>query len=243
MEASKENRPVITRILNKERPRTILDAPSGDGWIGKGLEYDVELTGVDLFESAPEGYTGFCQADLDYGLPDHLGEFDAFVTCEGIEHVGNPLLLLEHAARHLVHGGLIIVTTPNTWFPASRLQFLIRGFFPSFPCLVGRIKRGTHMHITPWSFPHLFLYLKLAGYSDIQLHDVDEPKPRHFFERIFAMPQLHSCRKKAKAATDDEEREFWKNAGSAQSIFGRRLVVTARKRQSNLDNIRLAHIH
>jgi len=241
MEAAKQNRPVITRILNKERPRTILDAPSGDGWIARALEYEVELTGVDLFETVPQGYKDFCQADLDYGLPDHLGEFDAFVTCEGIEHVGNPLMLLEHAARHLVDNGLIVITTPNTWFPAARLQFLTRGFFPSFPCLVGRIKRGSHMHIMPWSFPHLFLYLKLAGYSDIQLHDVEEPKPRRFFERILAIPQQVSCRSKVKAATNDEERQFWENAGSAQSIFGRRLVVTARKRKGNLSDHSSAH--
>ena len=226
--SGKENRPVVTDILNELRPLRILDAPSGDGWLLKDLQYQPEVTGVDLFENAPQGYEDFAQADLDYGLPEHLGKYDAFVSCEGIEHVGNPLMLLEHAATHLVDGGLLVITTPNTWFPAARLKYLTAGFFPSFPCLVGQIKRGTHMHITPWSYAHLYLYMKLAGFSDIQLHDVDEPKPKHAYEKVFGMVQKRSCNKKSRKATTDEEKGFWETAGSDQSIYGRRLVVTAR---------------
>jgi len=228
MESGKKNRPVVVKILNELKPSSILDAPSGNGWLKKNLDYQPEFAGLDLFEEKPEGYKEFAQADLDYGLPDSLGKYEAFVTCEGLEHLGNPLLLIEHASRHLVEGGLIIITTPNTWYPAARLKFMLRGFFPSFPCIVGKIERGTHMHIMPWSFPHLFLYLKLAGFSDVQLHEVQEKKPRRFYERLLSLPQKFYCRNKMKKATTDEERQFWKTAGSTQSIYGRHLVVTAR---------------
>ncbi len=227
MESGKSNRPVAVKILNENRPATILDAPSGDGWLLRDLDYQPEVTGLDLFEEKPAGYKDFQKADLDYGLPEDLGKFDAFVTCEGIEHVGNPLLLVEHASRHLNDGGLIVITTPNIWFPAARMQFFLRGFFPSFPCLVGKIKRGTHMHIMPWSFPQLYLYLKLAGFSDVQLHDVDEKKPKRFFERILGIPQRAYCRKKIRQAKNAEEKQFWTHTGSDQSTYGRRLVVSA----------------
>ena len=41
------------------------------------------------------------------------------------------------------------------------------------------------MHIMPWSFPWLYLYLKLAGFEGIRLHEVYEKKPRHVIEKIF----------------------------------------------------------
>ena len=232
MLSGKKNRPVVVKILNELKPGSILDAPSGNGWLQKSLDYQPEFTGLDLFEEKPENYKDFAQADLDYGLPENLDMYEAFVICEGIEHVGNPLLLIEDASKHLVEGGLIVITTPNTWYPAARLKFFIRGFFPSFPCIVGKIKRGTHMHITPWSFPHLFLYLKLAGYSNIQLHEVQEKKPRRLFERLLGIPQILYCRSKLKKATTEEERDFWKTAGSTQSIYGRHLVVTAKNQKT-----------
>ena len=219
--------PILANILNKKNPETILDTPSGSGWLLSLLSYDPEIDGIDLFEEKPKGYRNFFQEDLDNGISDTLLKYDAIVSCEGIEHIGNPTLFLETAKKHLNIDGTIIITTPNVWYPAAKIQYLIRGFFPSFPCLVGKINRGTHMHITPWSFAQLFLYLRLSGYTDIKLYDTSDKKPKHFFERIFGFPQKMYCRNKFKKAKSKEEKNFWKMSGSNQSIFGRRLVVSA----------------
>lgn len=161
------------------------------------------------------------------GFPDDLGLYEAIVCCEGIEHFGNPGIFFTTAREHLVRGGRLIITTPNVWFPEARLQFFLRGFFPSFPCLVGRIKRGTHMHIMPWSFPQLFLFLRLNGFEKITLHDIDEKKPKRIYERLLGVPQALYCRHKRAKSHTEEERIFWSFAGSEQSIYGRRLVVSA----------------
>lgn len=161
------------------------------------------------------------------GFPPDFGKYDAIICCEGIEHFGNPDAFFRSAHIHLSCGGTLVVTTPNTWYPKARLQYMLRGFFPSFPCLVGNIKSGTHMHIMPWSFPQLFLYLTLANFKDITLHDVDEAKPKWFYERLLGLPQRLYCLNKLKRAATEEEREFWYQAGSRQSVFGRRLVVSA----------------
>src|SRR5690606_28780915 len=124
--------------------------------------------------------------------------YDAVVTCEGIEHIGNPLLFLRECHRALKPGGTLIVSTPNVWAPASRLQFLLRGFFLGFPSLAGRIRRGTHMHISPFSCPHLYLYMTLAGFSGVRLLDTPVKKPRHFWERWLGWPQRRYCRSKMK---------------------------------------------
>ena len=219
---------VVKEFLEQEKPETILDAPCGAGWLREFLEYDCTIDGIDLFDSPRGGYRKIIQYDLDHGLPEDLEKYHCICCCEGIEHFGNPLLFLEDAKRLLKDGGLLVITTPNTWNPASKLQFFTRGFFPGFPCLTGKIKRGTHMHITPWSYPHLYLYLKLAGFSDIQLHEEPMSKAKHLWEIPLGVPQRMYAKSKLKKAGTDEEREFWKVAGSGPSVYSRHLIVTAR---------------
>ena len=225
----KPYRQVVANILNELRPANILDAPSGNGWLASLLKFDASIDGLDLFAHPPAGYRYFENADLDMGLPDNLRLYEAIVCCEGIEHFGNPDVFLKTVCIHLVSKGVVIITTPNIWFPAAKLTFLVKGFFPSFPSLVGNISRGNHMHIMPWSYPHLFLFLKLNGFENIALHDVNEKKPKRIYEYILGLPQRLYCFQKRKNASTQEERDFWTTAGSKQSVYGRRLVVSATK--------------
>ena len=64
---------------------------------------------------------------LDLELPGDLAKYDAIVCCEGIEHFGNPESFFRSTHRHLSQGGMLVITTPNTWYPGARLQFLLRG--------------------------------------------------------------------------------------------------------------------
>ncbi|MCH8917893.1 MAG: class I SAM-dependent methyltransferase [Proteobacteria bacterium] len=217
----------VGEILRAHAPGCILDMPSGSGWLTGHVPPGTEIDGIDLFQPRPRGYRNFVSADLDDGIPDRLGQYDAIVTCEGIEHVGNPLALLKSAAAHLNPGGLIIVTTPNIWYPEAKLKYFARGFFPGFPSLVGHMAKGSHMHITPWSFPWLYLYLSLAGFTGITLHDLDQPKPKHRWAKIFGWPQSRYCRRKAISAKTEEERRYWQTCGNHQSLYGRNLVVSA----------------
>lgn len=226
----KPHEAVVAALVKEKRPRTLLDAPCGTGWLGAQIDFDCRVDGVDLYGQPPPRYASFLAADLDAGLPATLGEYEAIACCEGLEHFGNPVLFLRSAHRHLRAGGTLVLTTPNVWHPAARLQYFLRGFFPGFPSLAGRIRPGSHMHIMPWSFPHLFLYLRLAGFEAIRLHEVDEPKPKHLYEWPLALPQRLYCRSRERRAGGEEERDYWRQAGSAQSLLGRRLVVSAIRR-------------
>jgi SAM-dependent methyltransferase len=210
------------------RPPHLLDAPNGDGWLKARLSFDAAVDGIDLYSISAPGYRTVFQADLDSGIPSHLPRYAAVLCCEGLEHFGNPLLFLESARQRLEEGGFLVITTPNIWYPAARLQYLIRGFFPSFPCLVGKILRGSHMHIMPWSFPQLYLYLKLAGFTEIRLHEEPLSKAKHLWEKIIALPQIVYCRRRLKKARTKEEIDFWRDAVAGGSLFGRHLIVTAR---------------
>lgn len=218
---------VLDYLLGKQF-NSVLDAPSGNGWLADGLANKATFDGIDLYATA-KGYRKIWMHDLDMPLPDECGSYDLICCCEGIEHVGNPLLLLREFFQRLPSGGLLIVTTPNVWFPQARLQYFLRGFFPSFPCLTGKIILGTHMHITPWSWPQLYLYLKLAGFADMELVPEPMSKAKHLYEYLLAIPARLHCHSRIRKATTPEEKAFWRTAASEASLLGRHLIVTARK--------------
>lgn len=221
--------PAVVKILKDLKAKYILDVPSGGGWLTKMVDPNVKIDGIDLFSSSAKGYNKLFKYDLDDGLPKNLPNYDVIISCEGIEHFGNPLLFLKDCKKHLKKNGTIVITTPNIWYPGSKLKYLIRGFFPSFPSLGGKIKRGTHMHIMPWSFPQLYLFLRLSGFDQIKLIDLDELKPKHFFEKIIGFPQKIYCAHKLKNSQSLEEKNYWLQVSSKQSLYGRRLVVSGIK--------------
>ena len=226
----KAYQPIVVEILQSAKPQSVLDTPSGEGWLRRMFaDPAVAIDGIDLFEEKPEGYRCFLRHDLDEGLPDSLPQYDAIVSCEGLEHIANPGRFLVTARRQLNPGGSIVVTTPNTWYPGARLQYFLRGFFPSFPALVGRIERGTHMHIMPWSWPQLHLHMALAGFADVRLHPCLEDERTHAYEKALALQMKAYCRGRARKARTEEERSFWETCAAPGALYARRLVVSGRR--------------
>ncbi|MBM3882349.1 MAG: class I SAM-dependent methyltransferase [Verrucomicrobia bacterium] len=213
--------------LRAQSFRTVLDAPSGNGWLRAALTEGAALDGIDLFAQSPPGYRRFWQHDLDDGLPEACTTYDLICCCEGIEHVGNPLRLLRAFRDHLAPTGQLIVTTPNVWFPQARLQYWWRGFFPSFPALAGKVVPGTHMHITPWCYPQLYVFFRLAGFDPPRILIEPLSRPKHWHERLLALPARQYCQRRRVRAATTEERQFWLVAGSDASLLGRHLMVTA----------------
>lgn len=220
---------VVLELIGRLQPKSILDVPSGDSWLVNNLEGTIPIDGIDLYKSEKKLYRKWECLDLNDGIPDGFGKYDCIVSCEGLEHFGNPELFLRTAYSSLNEKGTLLITTPNIWNPQSRLQYMFRGFFPGFPSLAGKIKKGEHMHIIPWSFPQLYLFFKLNGFSEIHLHNEPLSEPGHFYERIFGIPQSIYCRRKGRKAKSEEEKIFWEMAASKESLFGRHLIITAVK--------------
>jgi SAM-dependent methyltransferase len=211
----KAYQPIVGAIAKTTGARTILDLPSGLGWLRDQVGPDVEIDGIDLFEQKPVGYREFLRADLEDGVPSKFGGYDMIVSCAGIEHIANSGLFLKSVRKHLKPGGTAVVTTPNTWHPAARLKYFLSGFFPGFPSLAGKIKHGTHMHIMPWSWPQLYLHMTLAGFTEVTLHPCFEPERAHYFEYILATPMRSYCRRRARKAQTPEEKKLLESCGDA----------------------------
>lgn len=88
----------------------------------KLVENASRVVGVDILEEYvkilnSEGFDiRFCDATSEH----YLGEkFDTVIIGDVIEHVENPIKLVEFAIRHLVDNGEVIIKTPNPYFTGS----------------------------------------------------------------------------------------------------------------------------
>lgn len=114
------------------------------GSLGQSAEYclwDVlarhagSLTGIDLpgaadtalrvLKVAPSGLDHRQDPRIVFGNMESVdlgSRFDVAVAGDVIEHVSNPGLFLDNIRRHLVAGGILILTTPNAKWPTVALR-------------------------------------------------------------------------------------------------------------------------
>lgn len=225
--SGKPYRATVINILDELHPTTVLDVASGDGWLADSLNGNCIIDGIDYYRESPPGYRLFMPIDINNGLPNELEKYDAIVCCEAIAYLDNPLAFLKQVHKNLKSGGRLILTTPNPSYASARFYFLFRGYFPSFSHFIDNRSHKSHMPWNALGWPQLWLLLGLAGFEDIKIHPVDEPKPKHFIEHLIGIPSKLFClNQKAKSDTPHES-EFWNSFGSSQTIYGRRLVISA----------------
>lgn len=73
----------------------------------------------------------------------------------------------------------------------------------------------------------LWLLLGLTGFKDMQVHDVDEEKPRHVWEHVFGWVIKGFARRRLKKSPSESVQHVWKLAMRDQVVYGRQLVVSA----------------
>lgn len=225
--SGKPYRQVVLKCLAAHQPDSVLDLASGGGWLAAELADVSTIDGIDAFSAENGRYRHKLIADLNFGIPDELPTYDAIVMCEAMAYIQNPGKLIQSAKQHLNPGGLFVVTDPNPACVSARLNYLIQGFPRSHSGFVVNDRLQPHM---PWMNLGLFQYwllLGLNGFQHIQMHDVDEPKPRSVWEYPFGYAARLYYKSRYRKAASDSERSLWRQAGSDQNLFGRRLVISA----------------
>ena len=85
------------------------------------------------------------------------------------------------------------------------------------------------MHIIPWSFSQLYLFLTINSFKNINLHYEPLSEAKHFYEKLPGFQKLLYCRSKIDRSTSEEEILFWEKGGSKESVYGRHLIISAVK--------------
>jgi SAM-dependent methyltransferase len=158
------------RLLERSQPKParVLDAGCGSGALATrlaGAGYDVLASDFEISDYA--GSAPVCQWDIaGQDVPAALsGAFDVACAVEVLEHVENPLQALRNLHRVLRPRGLLIVSTPNTGHPRSRLKFLVRGA-PSYFGPAEYVGTGHRVLLPDWL---LHRHLEACGYADIEI--------------------------------------------------------------------------
>jgi len=157
----------IGELMTKFRRGRVLDCAAGEGAMALRLQsmgYEVIACDVEREKFAASGVR-FCLTDLCQGLPFADATFD-YVTClESIEHLEDQFQFLRECARILRPRGKLVLSTPNVAGLASRLKFLLTGFFS----LVGEPLNEFHTlpyhgHVSPLPFFLLRYSLHRTGF-------------------------------------------------------------------------------
>lgn len=112
-------------------PRRVLDIGCGQGELSHTLKMrGHHVVGVDV---RPPLFPldEFVHADIAQGLPPELTAdrlFDVVILADVLEHMPEPLTILNQAAKHLAPGGSLLVSLPNTVHWSVRMQ-VARGKF------------------------------------------------------------------------------------------------------------------
>ncbi len=60
----KSSKKTLMKFLEEKKISSVLDVPSGDGWLRKVLAQEASIDCIDLFEKRPDGYSKFWSYDL-----------------------------------------------------------------------------------------------------------------------------------------------------------------------------------
>jgi hypothetical protein len=85
------------------------------------------------------------------------------------------------------------------------------------------------MHITPWSYPQLYVFFRLAGFHRPEIIPEARSKAKHLHEHLLGLPAKWYCQSRQNRAETEEEQAYWEASGSPASRLGRHLIVHAAK--------------
>ena len=214
----------------------ILDLPAGNGLLAdalRGMGNTVKCGDINR-ERADYEYI-----DMAAPLPFGDGEFDAVVCLEGLEHLVDPVRLIEELARVTRPRGEIVISTPNVMNFYSRLQYLFTGTPYQFnPAAVPEIAVGAAAdrgHVFPLSY---FQLRYLFGQRGAQVKHVlgDRYKRKILFPLYILLLPLAwlwatlLLLRQGDARHDARNRELYAHSVSAPLLFSRSLVLVLEKR-------------
>jgi SAM-dependent methyltransferase len=160
---------VLFELLSNNSPAgsKVLDVGCGSGEIARIInEKGYSVSGIDFsqiaIELAQKQGVNSQLADLDAGIPFDNNTFDIVWAGDVIEHVFDPIFVLNEINRVLVPDGQLLCTIPYDLNIATRLRIFIGH---SYQETVYR-EYGQYKHHTFFSIPLIKYMLKTTGFKD-----------------------------------------------------------------------------
>lgn len=141
------------------------------GWAATPNIYlkNPHVVGLDLQKGQPpKNYTSCVVGNaMDLPEPFEPNSFDALVAGEIIEHIESPLEFLRRCHKTLKPGGLLVLSTPNPFFPAELLLTIV----------LSRRYYYTEEHVCLYPQRWLIRLMERAGFTDVRLYSGGVPAP------------------------------------------------------------------
>jgi SAM-dependent methyltransferase len=187
--------PAVFELLGRPAPGRALDIPAGQGAFAQQLLErgfaDVDCLDINAGAFAlNDARARFTRHDAARPLPFPDAHFDYVFSIEGIEHFESPWTFVKELCRVLKPGGLLYLSTPNTFSVDARLKYLVSGYFPRFRPLMQEPHKVMDQdvddaHISPVYFWQLHYFLMTGGVSIRRIGANALPRKDRWLARAF----------------------------------------------------------
>jgi len=216
---------VLLKNIDLSRQKFILDIGAGQGSLSARLKAAGFV--VSACDITPEQFSvpdvEFRKCDESGILPFPDEYFDMAVAVEVLEHIDGHDRFFAEAARILKWNGLLIFTTPNILSLKSRLRFLLTGCFYSFEPLRPFTKNPVVQHISPFT---LNRYEWMLSQHDFHICHIETDR----IQRSSLLLSLIVPFIMASNFLKFQGNSFFRKQNSTRVLFGRKLLIIAKKR-------------
>ena len=232
---SRINTVILTLFRKEFRGGKILELGAGKGALSArlaALGYQVTAADFDPAGFLAPGIP--CQKiDVEKPFPIPDGSFDFLVGIELIEHLENHFAFVRECGRVLKPGGYLLLSPPNLLNLASRMKYLLTGFFSLCQRPNSEFERiRLYQHINPANYYNLRYILHTNNFR-IQSVKTDRCR-RSSLSLSFMYPLIRFLTGQTMKGEPDSRQvavnsEIQSVLMSPEILFGRTLIVVARK--------------
>ncbi|MFA8341434.1 MAG: class I SAM-dependent methyltransferase [Rhodothermaceae bacterium] len=233
----------VVKLINENslsKKIKILELTPGEGNLSRKL-YSDGFTNLETLDINPENFQikeiKCHKGNLNDPLPFEDETYDLVISIEGIEHLEKQYQFAEELNRVLKKNGHLILSTPNIINFASRLRFLLTGFYSLASRPSSEFEKNWVIeHIYPLTFWQLRHILHTNGLF-IKKIDADRYRRSSRFWKFMAPLTRFITRKTLLKETDERQKkvnmEITDQMYQNELFSGRTQIVYARKEESD----------
>ncbi len=232
----KTHRKVLEIFASFSNRGDLLEIPAGEGalaWQLHKMGYQVTAGDIDP-KFFKVGVIPCIKIDLNLKFPLESERFDYISCVEGVEHLQDQFEFVRECRRVLKPGGVLVLSTPNILNMASRLKYLLTGFYSLVPRPINEFSLvPVFDHINPVTYYQLRYMLHTQGF---EITRVATDLRRRSAAALYVLKPLvrfyswRTMRKERDLEQREANRQIRRILTSPTIMLGRTLILVARKK-------------